>query len=110
MEIVKKLKKDKYKLAILSNTICSHARINRKKGLYDLFPIVILSNEVGLRKPDPKIFKLVLDQLGTKPEESVFIDNKKEHTNAASKLGLKVIVFKNVNQLKRDLKKLKILS
>ena len=108
IEIVKNLKQNKYKLAILSNTISAHAKICRKKGLYDLFPIVILSNEVGLRKPDPEIYRLVLKKLGTKPVETIFIDDREENTNTADKLGFKTIVFKNAEQLKRALKKFKV--
>jgi len=108
IKIVKNLKQNKYKLAVLSNTISTHAKICREKGLYDLFPIVILSNKVGLKKPDPEIYRLVLKKLDTKPIETIFIDDRKENTNTADKLGFRTIVFKNAEQLKRDLKKFKV--
>ncbi|MCJ7468363.1 MAG: HAD-IA family hydrolase, partial [Maribacter sp.] len=47
-----------------------------------------LSHEIGLRKPDREIFQFVLDDNGLIAEETLFIDDSKENTDAASALGL----------------------
>lgn len=107
-KIAKSLKEQGYKLAVLSNTITSHVKINKKMGIYNNFPIQIFSCEVGLNKPDPDIYKLALDKLGTKSEETVFIDDKQEFVNVARKLRLKGIVFKDANNLIEELKKLDV--
>lgn len=104
IKIVKSLKNQEYKLAILSNTIKPHVEINQKMGVYNNFPIRIFSCDVGLRKPDPKIYKLTLSKLKTKPGKTLFIDDKQEFVKAAQELGLKGLVFKNYLQLKKALK------
>lgn len=108
IKIAKSLKAQGYKLAVLSNTIKPHAQVNQDMGVYDNFPIRILSCEVGLRKPDPKIYKLALSKLGTKPEETVFIDDKQEMVKAAKDLGFKGIDFKDAMHLKEELKNLDV--
>lgn len=58
----------------------------------ELFPFfgdfdgVVVSGEVGVIKPDPKIYQLLLKKFGLKPEESVFIDDRKENVDAAIQL------------------------
>jgi len=108
-KIVEKLKEKGLKVAILSNTIEPHAKINREKKIYDLFPVVILSHEVGVRKPDRKVFEIALKKLGVRAEEAIFIDDEKPNVDAAKKLGINGIVFENSNQLEKDLKSFEIL-
>lgn len=108
MEIVTSLSGKGMKLAILSNTIASHAKVNQQMGVYDFFPVRILSHEVKLRKPDPKIYQLVLEKLDVKPENSVYIDDMKENTEPAKVIGMHTIVFHNAFQLRKELRKLKI--
>jgi len=103
IDLVKILKGKGYKLAVLSNTIKPHVEVNKKMGIYDYFPILILSNEVGLIKPDPRIYRLTLNRLRVEPSEAIFIDDKKEFVKAAENAGLEGIVFRNAQQLKKDL-------
>ncbi|HEX7456227.1 MAG TPA: HAD family phosphatase, partial [Candidatus Nanoarchaeia archaeon] len=103
INLVKSLKRGGFKLAILSNTIKPHVEVNKKMGIYENFPTRVLSNEVGLTKPDSRIFTLILDRLKTKPQEAVFIDDKEEFVRAAEDFGLKGILFKNTKRLKKDL-------
>lgn len=109
VNIVKKIKKKGFKLAILSNATKSNVEINKKGKIYNLFETCILSSEVGLIKPDPKIYKLTLSKINAKPEETLFIDDRESNTKAAKKLGIKTILFKNSEQLEKELKQFKIL-
>lgn len=75
------------------------------------FSPVIISCEVGCRKPNLGIYKLLMKELKKKdkkikPEEVVFIDNRKWNLIPARKLGINVILFKDNEQLFRDLKRL----
>jgi len=97
-----------YKLYVLSNTNTVHKVVNKKLGVYDFFNRVFLSTDMGLRKPDLKIYRLVLKKTGLKPQETVFIDDKKENIFAANKIGINGILFENYSGLKKDLKKLGI--
>ena len=63
------------------------------------------SYDLGLLKPDPLIYKVVLQKLGAKPQEVIFIDDKKKNIEAAKSLGILGIVF-NRNTLKEDILKL----
>ena len=63
------------------------------------------SYDLGLLKPDPLIYQVVLQKLGAKPQEVIFIDDKKKNVEAAKSLGILGIVFKR-DTLKEDILKL----
>jgi epoxide hydrolase-like predicted phosphatase len=52
---------------------------------------VVLSDQVGLRKPEPAIFTLIADKLGVPPAQCVFVDDVAEHLPAAAKLGMRTV-------------------
>ncbi len=63
-------------------------------ALHDLsgsFDVVVMSAQLGIRKPDPAIFVHTLEQLGVPARECVFADDSEENLPAASKLGMTVI-------------------
>lgn len=106
--LVKKLKRKGYKIAILSNRPEPAVKVDREKGWYDHFSDVVVSSEIGIRKPDKRIYKILLRRLKMRPEECVFVDNDSENLIPARSLGMKTILFKNVNQTKIELKKIGI--
>lgn len=106
MGIISRLRKAGYTTAILSNTIASHAQFNRTHGVYDGFDAIILSHEVGLRKPSLEIFDITLAALGLAAEETVFVDDAEKNVIAAEKLGLHGILFTNAQQFEEQLQKL----
>lgn len=59
------------------------------------FQTVIISSEVGLMKPDPAIYQLLLEQTGFAPEETIFVDDFIENVNAARDLGIHGIHFRD---------------
>jgi putative hydrolase of the HAD superfamily len=97
-----------YKTALLSNADSSLRIKLEELGLSSLFDKIILSKEVGVQKPDPKIFQLTLDLLYTKPEETIFIDDSAQNVATANSLGIKSIRFVSAPQLKNDLERLLI--
>jgi epoxide hydrolase-like predicted phosphatase len=102
-----KILKKKYKTAVLSNA--NRGVLKRKIGqklLDSCFDEVIVSAEVGMIKPDPEIYKLVVKRLGVKPEECVFIDDKKSFTEVGESLGMKAVHFKSTLQFQKELNKL----
>ena len=88
-------KKDEYRLFLLSNTNALHIphvekimgsdKFNRFKNAFEKF---YLSHEIKLRKPNADIYKYVLEENGLRAEETLFIDDTKENTDAAEKLGI----------------------
>ncbi len=107
-ELVLRLKKEGYALAVLSNTVSSHAEYNRKNRFYDYFDIILLSSEVGLRKPDKRFFHLALERLDLAPNECIFIDDIESHIAAAKELGIHGIHYRNCSQLERELREVEI--
>jgi len=92
--------KGKYVLAILSNTNLTHQKYWSKKyqSVLSHFDHSFLSNEMGLIKPDPKIYQAVSDKLGIPFKEMIFIDDKEENIKAAEHLGITGIVIKTPQQ------------
>ena len=107
-KLVIKLKKN-YRLAILSNSDPLNSPNFNKKGWYQYFDTLILSHELGILKPDKKIYQITLERLKVKPEECIFIDDQKDCLTPAKNMGINTILFKSPLQLEQDLKKLNIL-
>ena len=75
----------------------------------DLFDHLIDSSEVGLRKPDPRIYEHLLERLGRPAEEVLFIDAFEENLPAAAALGITTINFTGVDDCRRALIELGVL-
>lgn len=103
LKIAEKLKESGYKLGIVSDNIKPFVIYAKKRGVFDSFDVTIFSCDVGYRKPEPEIFKIALERLDSKPEDSVFIDDVKEYVEAAKDMGMQGIVFSNPDQLAEDL-------
>ncbi len=70
---------EKYKLALLSNTMSDQPReLLEEGGLECYFDLIVCSRDTGVRKPNPEIFRLVLSELGVEPEEAVHIGDSVE--------------------------------
>jgi putative hydrolase of the HAD superfamily len=57
----------------------------------ELFPVVVDSSEVGLRKPDPRIYELTCTQLEVRPTEAAFLDDIGSNLKSARALGMHTI-------------------
>ena len=61
----------------------------------ELFQVIVDSSEVGMRKPDPRIFELALARLGgVAPERALFLDDAPSNVAAAQKLGIRGVVVR----------------
>ena len=87
----------KYKLFLLTNTDAIHiSRFEHMAGIsffsdfYQCFEKVYYSFEMGMRKPDPNIFNFILKKHDLSPKRTLFVDDKKENTDAAEALGIQV--------------------
>jgi epoxide hydrolase-like predicted phosphatase len=61
----------------------------------DLFDDVVDSCDVGLRKPDPAIYRLACERLGVAPEAAVFLDDTRRHVEGARQVGLHAILVRD---------------
>ena len=82
----------------------------RKFGLLDHFEVAFSSCYLGLRKPNPAIYKRALDILGKPPERILFIDDRQENVDGATGAGMKALRFDGADLLRKDLTALGILQ
>ena len=94
LKTIKKLK-DNHKVFLLSNTNSIHInalkeQLGNKKWIAfcELFDKMYLSHELGLRKPDVKIFEHILNEQKLKAEEVFFVDDSPQHIISAKKIGI----------------------
>lgn len=106
-ELVKKLKKNKYKLGLLSNQIEDWLEeIIENHKFNQIFDVIVTSYKSKVAKPDISIFKEIVEKLNVKSTECVYIDDLDKNIPPAKQLGMKTILFKNNKQLIKELKNL----
>lgn len=104
-------KLSKAKVAVFSNSI-GHMVIETMKSRRiskKIFNRIFLSNVIHHAKPDAVSYKYILKKLKVKPKETLFVDDRLKNIQAARKLGMHGIVFKNTNLLKREIKKYELI-
>src|SRR3989344_5345064 len=106
LAIVKNLKLNKYKLGIISDTIPRHASLLKKNSIFKFFDVVLLSYKVGLRRPNPKLYRMALRKLNSKSENSIFIDDISENVRTINKLGMIGMVYKSPKQIRLSMEKM----
>lgn len=99
------LKKKGYKIAVLSDQWYLSKEALMPPKLYKKFDEVVVSCDVGVRKPNPKIYKLILKKLKLSTKKVLFIDNQEWNIKPAKKIGEKTILYKNNKQLFKELGK-----
>ena len=92
---VRELRSGGYRTAILTNNIKEWGRYWKESIPIDLFDVVVDSCDVGLRKPDPAIFRLTCDRLGVAPEAAVFLDDTRRHVESARAVGLHAVLVRD---------------
>ena len=75
-------------------------------GLRRYFKVAFSSCYMGLRKPEPAIYRRALDILGCPPQRILFIDDREENVAGAAAAGIKAIQFTGAEALRRELDKI----
>jgi len=102
--LVKKLR-NRYKLGLLSDMPKEWTDwLENKFHIFGNFDAVVVSGYEGVEKPNPEIYHLILKKLGFKAEECIFIDDWKRNLKYPAKIRMKTILFKNPEQLEKELK------
>jgi epoxide hydrolase-like predicted phosphatase len=94
------------KVGLISNAWSGLRAFIKKQEFDDAFDEMIISAEVGLVKPDPRIYHLALERLGVMPAESVFIDDVLPNVEAARLTGMTGIHFIQPEKALEELKQL----
>lgn len=102
LETMSWLRKEGIEIGLLSNALPNLADTGQTLAAEDK---IFVSYELGLLKPNKAIYQSVLEKLNAKPEEVIFIDDKRENVEAAKSLGINGIVFDR-NTISRQIKTL----
>jgi putative hydrolase of the HAD superfamily len=97
LEVLTRLK-NKYKLALITNTRYDDLKkiqeILRGAQLDEFFEEIIVSKDVGISKPNPRIFEIALEKLGVNPNEAVMIGNTiSTDIFGGNKVGMRTVLF-----------------
>ena len=91
--------KPAFKTGLLSNNWPNLRHlIEDRWQIADAFDELVISAEVGLKKPEQPIYDLTLQHLGVRPEQAVFVDDFIENIHAAQQLGWQAVHFQNPDQ------------
>lgn len=96
----------RHRTAMLTNVGRRSSRVFHHNDVRKSFDVVVESAEVGLRKPDPAIYQLVVARLGVAPVATVFIDDWAENLPPAAELGIRTIAFEDEAQCRDTLRTL----
>jgi putative hydrolase of the HAD superfamily len=99
-----RLRQHGLRTAILSNmggAVLEH--IQREHAWIKRFEVRIWSYQVNVVKPEPGIYHILLENLGIRPEEILFIDDKAANIEVAHALGINAIEYSTVERLRTDL-------
>lgn len=95
-----------YRTALISNAWSDLRDFLIHQRIADAFDEIVVSAEVGLMKPDPRIYDLALQRLGVAPQEAVFLDDFGENVEAARAIGMHAIQFVEPQAALQELKQL----
>lgn len=103
------LKEQGYKVYLLSNYGKTSFEAAKEHGRLSFLPLVdggVISYEVQIVKPEPEIYKALLNKYNLKAEECVFLDDRRDNIEAAKAIGIYGIVVENGEQAQKALEDL----
>ena len=110
VEILTELRNRGYRLYALTNWSAETFPIARSRFAFlQWFEDIVVSGEVGLAKPDPRIFELTFARCRLAPERTVFIDDSLHNVESGRAAGLHALHFRDPGALRRDLQDLNLL-
>lgn len=105
VEFIRSLR-GKFHVGLISNAWGGMRAHLKKERLLELFDTVVISAEVGVMKPEARIYSIALEQAGVKAEEAVFVDDVQVNIDACRQIGMKGVLFKDPQKAEDELKKL----
>jgi putative hydrolase of the HAD superfamily len=106
LEYLRGLRERGLRLALLTNNVREWEPLWRAKLPVDeLFEVVVDSAFVGVRKPDPEIYRLTLERLDLPAEACVFVDDNELNVRAARELGMRAVWFQSTDQAIADVER-----
>lgn len=110
VDILSELRAKKVPLYALSNWSAeTFPYASRRFEFLRWFRGIVLSGEVKLLKPDPRIFETLFERYAIDPEDAVYVDDSKRNVETARRLGMRSIHFTGAEALRRELGELRLL-
>ncbi|MEO8040772.1 MAG: HAD family phosphatase [Betaproteobacteria bacterium] len=111
LAILAELRERGHRLIALTNWSAETFPVARQRfGFLDWFEDIVVSGEVRVAKPDPRIFRLALERNRLDAARTVFIDDTRANVVAALALGLTAVHFLDARSLRLDLQRLGLLA
>jgi putative hydrolase of the HAD superfamily len=98
--------RSRVRIAALTNTWSFGRALIHRRGIGDLFDVLVTSAEVGVTKPDARIYQITLERLAVTQAEMLFVDDSEENVAAARALGIRSIRFRSTAQAIAELEAL----
>lgn len=92
IDLVRRTRAAGFKTALLSNSWGTSTY--PRDLLAEIFDVIVISGEVGLRKPDPVIFRMTSERLGVDPRRCIFVDDHPGHLKAATEEGMVTVLHR----------------
>jgi putative hydrolase of the HAD superfamily len=84
-----------YRTAVLSNADSTLTqRLRDAQNVIDLFDDVVCSADVGVAKPEPRIYEIAAQRIGLPPDECIFIDDLERNLEPAAAAGMRTVHFR----------------
>jgi 2-haloacid dehalogenase len=110
VQILTELRSRGHRLHALTNWSAETFPIARRRFAFlEWFENIVVSGEVGLAKPDPRIFALAIERCGLDPARTVFIDDSPRNVEAGRQAGMHALHFTDPVRLRADLARLGML-
>ncbi len=107
--LVEELKADGWRVYGLTNWAAdTFALVRHTYPVFDLLDGIVVSGEEKVAKPDPRIFRILLERYHINPSNAVFIDDNMPNIEAAQKSGLHTVLFQSAEQLSKALAELRV--
>ena len=104
LEILAELRDKGWEIHALTNWSSETFPVARARYEFlDWFEHIVVSGEERMKKPDPRIYEILLERIGRTAGECVFIDDSAANIAAAADLGFGVIQFQDPDQLRKEL-------
>ena len=84
--------------------------IRRRFDVFDLFDGIVVSAEIGMVKPDPAVYRYLVDRFGLEAPSCLFVDDVEANVGAASSIGMQAVRYLSGRQLRRDLRMRQVLT
>jgi len=107
LDLMYRLKATGHRIYCLSNMhAASIVHLEERYSFWDVFEGCVISCRIRMMKPEPEIYRHLLDRFGLVPDETAFIDDREANLRPAGALGIRIIEFEGAEQCARELREM----